>query len=172
MNIEQALLAPTKQTKAITYNIAEYAVEDPSHFEELITCFNSSDDKLSPRAAWALSFACMLDSTLALPYLPCIINHLSKNSDAVKRNSLRVLHEIEIPVHYHGEITNLCFNLTTDSSQSSAIKSYSLGILGKFCKLYPDLRNEVKIIINDQMPYESAAFKSRGRNILKLFNKK
>lgn len=40
-------------------------------------------------------------------------------------------------------------------------------ILHNLSKEHPDLKNELRVAIEEQMPYASAGFKSRGNKILK-----
>jgi hypothetical protein len=44
-------------------------------------------------------------------------------------------------------------------------------VLFNIVKKYPELKDELKMSIEDQLPYGSAGFKSRGRRILKSLEK-
>lgn len=48
-----------------------------------------------------------------------------------------------------------------------SVKAFSLAILGKLAKKYPEIIPEIKILIEDQAPHQTAAFKSRAKNLLK-----
>jgi hypothetical protein len=50
--------------------------------------------------------------------------------------------------------------------EKPAVKMFCLVILEKLSNLYPEIKPELILIIETQMPYESKAFKSRGRKIL------
>jgi hypothetical protein len=47
------------------------------------------------------------------------------------------------------------------------VKVFGMTVLANLCEKLPELKNELRIIIEDQMPYGSAGFKSRGSKILK-----
>ena len=87
--------------------------------------------------------------------------------DAVKRNTLRLLQAISIPQRFHGEIMSLCFDYIASPDESAAIKAFSLTVLQNLSKQYPEIKQELKTIIEDRWEYESAAFKSRAKKILK-----
>ena len=66
----------------------------------------------------------------------------------------------------HGEVMNTCFEFVADPETLPAIKASSLTVLEKLAEKYPDIKPELKLIIEERWPYESAAFKSRARKIL------
>ena len=74
--------------------------------------------------------------------------------------------EIEIPEKYHGEVMDACFQFLQRPETPVAIKAFSLTTLFKLSKTYPEIKPELKLIINDRLDYETAAFKSRAKKIL------
>ena len=109
---------------------------------------------------------------LIKPYLPLLVKQLhNPKHDAVKRNVLRILQFIDIPDEVMGELADLCFNFLTSSKEAIAIKVFAMTILERIVRQYPELTQELIIIIEDQMPYGSAGFKSRGTKILKALKK-
>jgi len=87
--------------------------------------------------------------------------------DAVIRNSVRILQQIEVPDSLHGELMNHCFGFIESPSTPVAIKAFSLTTLFNLSKLYPEIKHELKLIIEERWNNETAAFKSRGKKILK-----
>jgi len=57
-------------------------------------------------------------------------------------------------------------------SRPVVIKAFSLTTLYNLSKFYPEIKNELKLIIQERWDHETAAFKSRGRHILKQLNAK
>lgn len=86
--------------------------------------------------------------------------------EAVIRNSVPVLEEIEIPELLQGDVMNACFGFIEKPSVPAAIKAFSLTTLFNLSKYYPEIKGELKLIIENNWNHESAAFKSRGRKIL------
>ena len=91
--------------------------------------------------------------------------------DAVKCNTVRLLQEIDIPQKYHGAIMDICFRYVESVNEAVAVKAFSLTILGKLSKQYPKIIPEIKLLIEDQLPHQTAAFKSRAKILLKQFSK-
>lgn len=106
---------------------------------------------------------------LIQPHLKTVLAHLKKPGihDAVKRNTIRLLQFIDIPKRFHGQVADICFAYLQNNREAVAIRVFSMSVLHQIARQNPELKHELKIIIEDQMPYGSAAFSSRGRKILK-----
>ena len=168
MNIRQELLKYQAQSKEQALRIAEFAASSDDNFEELINCFLSGDIRLAQRAAWSLSWASRKKPAKIQPYLVSIVSQLGRADvhDAVIRNSLRILEDVTIPEELHGKVLGSCFDYIQKREAPVAIKAFSLHILYNFTKIYPEIKNELRLIILENIDYETAAFKSRGKKIL------
>ena len=156
-------------TQAQRDKIVSWIGNSQRRFDQLFDIFLSGGNCESQRASWPLSNAVIAHPKFIIPHFSALVENLGKpgNHDAVKRNSLRLLEEVEIPEDFHGEVMNLCFNYVTSMSEKPAIKAFSLTVLQNLAKTYPDIKHELKTIIEDQWDYESPACKSRAKKILK-----
>jgi hypothetical protein len=57
----------------------------------------------------------------------------------------------------------LCFQYLASPSVAVAIKAFSLTVLNNLSKKYPEIISEIKLLIEEQLPHQSAAFKSRAK---------
>ncbi|MBI5857371.1 MAG: hypothetical protein HZB42_06945 [Sphingobacteriales bacterium] len=123
------------------------------------------------RAGWPLSYIAIACPQLIQMHFGKLISNLRKPDlhDAVKRNTLRLLQDVSIPEKFHGEIMNVCFDYIISPAEKPAVKAFSLTILQHLSRQYPDIRQELKTIIEDRWDFETAAFKSRARKILTEF---
>ena len=64
-------------------------------------------------------------------------------------------------------MVNLCFDYIFSPVEKPAVKASSLTILANLSKEYPDIKQELKTIIEDRWNVETAAFRARGKKILK-----
>ncbi|MFT3705018.1 MAG: hypothetical protein QM802_21810 [Agriterribacter sp.] len=87
--------------------------------------------------------------------------------NAVKRNTVRLLQDIPIPETLQGEVMDICFTFIADPKEAVAVKAFSITILDNLSKQYPEIIPEMKLLLEDQMPHETAAFKSRAKKFLK-----
>ena len=125
--------------------------------------------RLAQRAAWSVSWAAKKNPAMIKPHLNKLVEQLSRTEvhDAVIRNSIRILEEIEIPEPLHGKVMNACFEFVEQPATPIAIKAFALTTLFNLSKHYPEIKPELKLIIEDRIDNETAAFKSRGKKILK-----
>ncbi|HRO71187.1 MAG TPA: hypothetical protein PK951_12435 [Chitinophagaceae bacterium] len=91
--------------------------------------------------------------------------------DAVKRNSLRLMQDMEIPRRYHGTVMNYCFDCIISPTEKVAAKAFALTILENLSKHYPEIKSELQIVIEERWKYETAAFHSRAKKILQRLKK-
>jgi hypothetical protein len=169
MNIHKELLKEKKHSKEQALKISAFACSSPERFEELMRCFLSNEYRLAQRAAWSVSWAAQNDPQLIKPYIKDLVAQLSRKDvhHAVIRNGVRILQQVEIPQPLHGELMNNCFRLIESPLTPAAIKAFSLTTVFNLSKLYPEIKQELKLIIEERWNDETAAFKTRAKKILK-----
>jgi len=172
MNIQGELIKEKVHSKAHATEITNYACSSPTHFKELMDCFLSNDYRIGQRAAWSVSWAARARPDLMKPYIKNLVAQLGRTDvhNAVIRNSVRVLEMVDIPEDCHAEVMNACFGFVEQPSTPAAIKAFSLTTLHNLSAYYPEIKQELKLIIETLWDGETPAFKSRGKKILKAMN--
>lgn len=172
MDLKEALLQ--EHSKQQSTRIIEYIGADQKRFDALVKLFLTDEYRVVQRASWPLSYVAIRHPQLIKKHLKKIIVNLQTPGihDAVKRNTVRFLQEIEIPEPLQGTVMDTCFNYVSDPTEAIAVKAFSLTILHNLSKQYPEIAGELKILIETQLPHETAAFKSRGLKILKEMKKR
>jgi hypothetical protein len=101
--------------------------------------------------------------------LKALIRNLKRPGlhDAVKRNTIRILQFIPIPRSLQGHATAICFDLFKNPKEPVAVRVFSMSVLGRIAEDQPELKGELKLLIEDQLPFGSAGFISRARKVLK-----
>ena len=174
MDLGKEILKEKVYSKQQALKISKYACSGPDRFAELMQCFLSNEYRLAQRAAWSVSWAAKQKPDLIEPYIKDLVAQLPRKDvhDAVIRNSVRILQQIKIPESLHGELMNHCFGFIESNSTPVAIKAFSLTTLFDLSKSYPEIRNELQLLIEERWNHETAAFKSRGGKILKKLSRK
>lgn len=170
MNLRDIILQ--EHSKAQKDSIVQWIGSSQERFDELFKLLLHDEYRVVQRAAWPLS-DCVINHPLFIKkHLAALIKKMQepKVHDAVKRNALRLLQHIDIPEKHSGEIMNLCFQYIESMEEPVAIKAFSLTILQNLSAVYPEIIPEVKLIIEDRLPYETAAFKSRAKKFMKGVN--
>ena len=166
MNIRDEILKEHSKKQAL--KIAAFACSSKNNFKGLMECFMANEYRLSQRAAWSVSLAAGMNPEIIQPYLKELVAQLQRKDvhDSVTRNSIRMLEQLGIPEIFHGEVMNACFRFIETPATPAAIKAFSLTTLFNLSKQYPDIKPELKLIIEERWNTETAAFKSRGKKIL------
>ena len=163
-----------EHSKAQCLRIVEWVGDDQKRFDELFHIFLTGLYREVQHAAWPISY-CVIDH-------PQLINkhwaklvknlHAPNIHDAVKRNTMRLLQDIAIPEKYEGEIMDIAFKYVASPNEAVAVKVFSLTVLGNLAKKYPEIIPEFILLIEAQLPHQSAAFRSRAKKLLTAFSKK
>ncbi len=167
MNLRSEILA--EHSKAQAAKIVEWVGDSQQRFDELVNLFLHDEDKVTQRAGWPLSYAAIAHPQLVKKHLPVLVKKLHKEKihNAIKRNIVRLLQEVPIPEKLHGEVMDICFGFIADVQEAIAVKAFSLTILENLSKQYPEIKHELKVIIEERWDYETAAFHSRAKKTLK-----
>ena len=173
MNIRQELLANSKQSKETALFVADFACSSNANFNVLMDCLISGDDILAKRAAWSVRWAAEKRPDLIQSSIGLLVGQLQRSDvhDAVIRNILSILGRIEIQEELHGIVMDSCFSFIQNRKTPIAAKAFSMTILFNLSKIYPEIQNELQIIIEENIDFETAAFKSRAKKILNTFRK-
>ena len=166
MNIKTELLKEYSKPQAV--KISNYIGRDENRFSELMKLFFEDGYRITQRAAWVVSHCSDKYPELIEPYIePMILNLKNDIPVAVQRNTLRVLQEKEMPESIIGDAADICFKIMETAKEPIAVKVFAMTLLANICKNVPELKNELKILIEDKLPFGSAGFKSRANKILK-----
>ncbi len=166
MELRKTILA--EHSKAQTNAIITWVGNSQERFDALFHLFLTDEYRVVQRAAWPLSYCVIEHPQLIKKHFKELVTNLHTPglSDAVKRNTVRVLQHIDIPERFQGEIMNLCFDYIASPDEAAAVKAFALTILQNLAQYYPEIKDEVKIIIEDRWEVESPAFRSRAKKFL------
>jgi len=162
-------------SRATIDKATEQVLKNRKLFDEIIELSLYNYTKYSLRATRVLHFCAVHNPDLVKPYLPEILQGLkTKENDSIRGNLLSVFYEIELPndEDFLGELTQVCFELLNGKSERESLAVYSIDILYKICKFYPELKNELIQNIQSLLPHKNAAFQCRGKNILTKLKKR
>jgi len=149
--------------------IVRYIGKDKLRFAGLMRLFFKGEYRITQRAAWPLSNIVRLHPQLITPYFKPLLDNLDKKGlhVAVVRNTIRLLQDVDIPGKYQGRVMSRCFEYVATPETPIAVKAFSLTVLSHFSVAYPAIREELRLIIDDQWEHATPAFRSRARKVLK-----
>jgi hypothetical protein len=147
---------------------------DQALFDEFMLLFLGDDYRITQRSAWVVSHCIDNYPWLMSKHLEAMVLNLQKVdlSDAVKRNTVRVLQIANIPESLAGLTADICFRLLQSHKEPIAVKAYAMTIIYNLSRQYPELSDELVLTIEDMLPYGSPGIKSRALKILKAIKGK
>jgi hypothetical protein len=148
--------------------IVAWVGNNQKRFDELFEIFMGNESRLVQMSSWPLSYCVGVYPNLIQEHFISLLKSIKRKEqhDAVKRHTLRMLQFVEIPKKYQGEVMTMCFNFIQDIGEKPTTKVFSLVALENLAKLYPEIIDELRLILETQMPRESAGFKSRAKKML------
>jgi hypothetical protein len=87
--------------------------------------------------------------------------------DAVPRAVIRILQTVEIPPSLLGRVASVCFDQLSSAGAGVAVRVFAMTVLGRIAEGRPDLARELRMVIEQQLPFASAGFAARAHMILK-----
>lgn len=168
MNLEEILI--NEHSKTTCDKIVHWVGNNQHRFDQLFSLFIGNDPLLAQRASWPLGYAAVANPCLIDKHFKELLENVKKKGvhNAIKRNTVRILQDICIPEDFQGDVMNLCFDYLMSPEEKPAIKAFSLTVLQNLSVQYPEILPELRTIIQDRWDFESKAFQSRARKILRL----
>ena len=135
--------------------------------------FLHGEYRITQRSAWVVSLCADSHPRLVRPYLGQMIRMIRKMQEpgvhaAVKRNVIRILQFIDIPRSLLGEVTTACFDYLASPDEPIAVRTFSMTVLANIAQKEPDLRNELRLSIEQQLLHGSPGFRSRAKKVMRL----
>ena len=77
----------------------------------------------------------------------------------------------DIPEKDQGVLIDLCFSYLVSEQYPVAVKAHAMQIIYQHVLLYPELKDELIAVLQDQELNNSVGFKSRGQRLIKQMEK-
>jgi hypothetical protein len=170
VNLEEEVLREHSKRQAL--RIAGWINKDKRRLKKLIELFLNGKYRVTQRLAWVVSICAENHPELIGPHLKEMVKKMQQPGvhDAVRRNVVRILQDIDIPNDLLGTVATVCLEYLSSADAPIAVKVFSMSVLANIAQKEPDLRMELRLIIERQLPYAGAGFRSRARNVLKIIS--
>ena len=153
--------------------VAAHIGSDEVLFGELIFLMHNGKTPVPQRAAWIMTAVTDKYPWLILPYINEIVERIpSYRHPGIVRSVLRQFCQIDFSEEITGEIFELSYNFLNDTKQPIAIRVYAMQILFNISEKEPDLKNELKLVLENLLDdISSAGIASRAGKLLMILNK-
>jgi len=158
----------TPPSKAVRDRIVSEVGASPELFAELFAFMIREKEPTAWRVSWVLDYCDENNPGLILPHMGELITFLGgRRSEGLLRSCLRMLSRYRIPEAYQGQIADQCFSWLSREAVPVGLKVHSMQILANMAMEYPELKQELTLLIEDNLELNSAAFRARGTMVLK-----
>lgn len=159
MDVREEILR--EHSKAQCNKIVAWVGSSQQRFDKLFWHFMHDEYRVVQRSAWPISYCVENHPILIKKHLGELIKRIQEPEvhDAVKRNGTRLLQHVAIPEKFEGEIMDFCFRFLSAPAETIACKVFSLKVLQKLAKKYPEIVPEVLLVIDDLRPHAGPGIK-------------
>jgi len=148
--------------------LALYIGDDQYKFRELMEFVFQGKEPLSFRAAWVATLIADKHKNWCVPYLEPIILNLEKfEHTGTSRSLLRMMSDMVIPEILQGRLYDICYRWLLDRHTAVAVKVYCMQIMYNISVAEPDLRHELRILLDELTDDESPGIRSRSRQLMR-----
>lgn len=157
-------------SRAVVDIATETVLSDPEkYYPPLVELAFSGKPKFSERACRVMAFVNRNNKELVKPCLKKIINSLDSLNSSKQMNFLYLLVDHAYPLDDDelGILVSFCFHQIANERATPGVKVLSLEILMVVVEHIPELKEELILLIEDQLDKNKNAFISRGMKALK-----
>ena len=170
MNLTEQLSAAHSRANANL--ILEYVLADKRRVPELLAVFRDGELRIAQRAAMVVGDLGRKRPDWYLPHHEELIAEADRyRHPAMPRNVMRYFSELplaKVKEAHQGPLLDVAFRLTEDQEVPVGIRVFAMTIVYHFCEQYPELKDELRGII--ELTIEEGTtpgFRSRGNKILR-----
>lgn len=145
---------------------AKRIIEEQIGIEQLFGLLYE-DKKVTMRFSWLLSDIGILNAQSLKVVLPQLFAVRDKVNYADFQYSFaKYWNYVGVPEENKGEVIDLLFRWVEDPTVSVHIKTNAVTVLSRLVKEYPDLKNELVIVLEYQLDKNLVSFKSLAQKLL------
>jgi len=135
---------------------------DIKELSKLLDC----EQRIAIRFLWLLTEIGQLNPNTLFIELPYLFD-LCHNLNPIYKQSFATFWLVtDVPPENEGKAVELLFEILLSNDTNVTIKSRAILVLFKLTKKYPELKNELRLCLTDQIDRHSNSFKKRATKIL------
>ncbi|MBL4648543.1 MAG: hypothetical protein JKY03_02345 [Aureispira sp.] len=139
------------------------------HLTELL----DAEHPVGMRFTWLLGHILEENPEQIAPIVSYCFEHRNQwTFPGIKRTLAKMLWLAGVPEEIEGLVVDELFKWILDPKIKVAVKVYGIDALYNMVVKYPDLKEELLIVIDDQLDKNSVAFRARAKKVLKALKQK
>lgn len=151
----------------MSQNFASRLNQNPASIPDMIDQMENSNPVIAWRAGWVMEKLADIEPRLLIPYHLRLVTILKKTKvNGLRRHLTRILGSYPSKACEDGELVDLCLEWIYLPKIPVAVKANAMTLMLELCKIYPDLRPELKLAIESGFDSATPGYKSRAKKIL------
>lgn len=153
--------------------VQAYIGADETRFDELLDMM-LGDDHTDQLLASTVYNLCVIGIPYWVNYrIEDVMDKVAQADvhNSVRRNFTRVLQYVPIPEEHRARLYDLGVNFIMDHSEKIAVRAFSMTMCYRIAEDYPELQQELALVIKEVLPHGSSGLKARGRKLLASLEK-
>lgn len=147
--------------------ILAYIGKSKPRFADLMKLFFVEDIRLNQRTGLVVIKCVDKHPSLINPFKEKLIKNLyNPIPDAIKRNTMRIFQTVKVPEPLWGETLEKCFEYLESNNEAIAIRAFSMTVAYNISQHVPEIKPELKALIEEIIIFGSAGLKSRGNKVI------
>jgi len=150
---------------------AKYIVNNQIPMMSLMELLDA-EHPIGMRFTWVFGEIVKLDPDYLFPIVPhCFALRDKIKFPGFKRTVAKMLSLAGVPEEIEGLVVDELFKWVLNPKIKVAVKVFSIDTLSQLCFKYPDLKEELLLVIDDQLDKNTVAFRARTKSVLKKLEK-
>ena len=148
--------------------VVSYLTNNPEKMTKLMDLFYSEESMTTQYAAWVVGSLGEKQPEMLAPFLPKMFKTMQKQecTEAIFRNSFRIFQYQSIPEELEAPLFDLSLRILSNKERAVATKVFAMTTALNIVKKTPELKNELRLVVENVLPYGSPGIKSRGKKVL------
>jgi hypothetical protein len=162
-----------EHSKKQVLKIAAWIGNDEDRFRQFLYIFLNDEYRVVQRISWVLSVVAETHAGLVEKNIGRIVKKLDDPDIhvAVKRNVVRVLQFLNIPVKHRATVFDHCIRYITDPNETIAVRCFAMTVASKIANKYPELLSELEQTINLLIKDSTPGLRARAKMVIKEITK-
>lgn len=153
-------------------SVAAYIGNDKQKFLQLINVMTENSPKHAQKASWVMEHCYKAHPELVIAHIAQLLDLIKPEvHQGVRRAIFHCLENQPMSDDQAGIALEKGFHCLTSATESVAVKAFAMGMLLNLTQEYPELKHELRLQIEAQLPYQSPGYKSKAARVLAALKK-
>ena len=130
--------------------LLQFLKDNPTEIENAIVFMPQNIKMVSWRSAWLIGGIIHKNDKRIIPHINQILKNLPQLPDGHQRELIKILNKMILSEEQEGRLFDCCMTIWEAIHKSPSVRIFAFQFLIKTTKKYPDLKNEIDFLTQEQ----------------------